>query len=103
MTIGSAVISAFGSVMVWLSAPRRRVWKMLIISTLPLTPLIVTTSPTRNGRSATSITPEAMLDSESFRARPTARPAAPSTASIEVGFTPSEVSAVMITSTIIAA
>ncbi|KAG1379199.1 hypothetical protein G6F59_018060 [Rhizopus arrhizus] len=56
---------------------------------LPVCPATVTTSPTRNGRSVTSITPDAMLDSESFSARPTARPAVPSTASSGVICTPS--------------
>ena len=84
LMIESVVIRLLGSTMVWLSGPRNRVWKMLISSTVPPSPLIVTTSPTRNGLSVTSITPEAMFDSESFSARPIASPAAPSTAKADV-------------------
>ncbi|KAG1198310.1 hypothetical protein G6F35_012656 [Rhizopus arrhizus] len=87
--IGAAVISVLGMVVCWLSAPVMTVWKMRTSRTVPVCPATVTTSPTRNGRSVTSITPDAMLDSESFSARPTARPAVPSTASSGVICTPS--------------
>ncbi|MOA61397.1 hypothetical protein D3C78_1865290 [compost metagenome] len=71
-----------------MSAPVITVWKMRTSRTVPVCPAMVTTSPTRNGRRVTSITPEAMFDSESFSARPTARPAVPSTASSGVICTP---------------
>ena len=44
-----------------------------------------------------SITPDAMLDSESFNARPMASPAAPSTAITDVVGTPSDCSAATMT------
>ncbi|OHE82409.1 MAG: hypothetical protein A2X76_09575 [Lysobacterales bacterium GWF1_69_6] len=66
---------------------------------MPSCPAICTASPARNGRSTISITPEAMFDSESFSARPMARPAAPSTASSEVVGTPSASSAATSTTT----
>ena len=56
------------------------VWKIRTSRTVPVSPAAVTTSPTWNGRNVTSITPEAMLESESFSARPMARPAVPRTA-----------------------
>ena len=56
-------------------------------------------SPAWKGRSTISITPEAMFDSESFSARPIARPAAPTTASSEVVGTPAKSSAAMNTTT----
>ena len=99
LMIESLVIRLLGSTIVWLSAPRRRVWKILTASTLPVSPAIVTMSPARNGFSDTSITPEAMFDSESLSARPMARPAAPSTAIIDVIGTPITCSTARISTT----
>ncbi|MCY1372699.1 hypothetical protein D9M69_599270 [compost metagenome] len=103
LMIGAVVMRLFGSTIRRLSRVRMRVWKMRTSSMIPSSPAACTKSPSRNGRSTISMTPDAMFDSESLKARPTARPAAPSTASIEVGFTPSDVSTVMMTSTIMAA
>src|SRR5690606_25720897 len=86
--IGSAVIRLLGRVTWWFCAVRSTVWKTRTRSTSPTRPAISTTSPARNGRSTISITPEARCASESFSARPMARPAAPSTASSEVVDTP---------------
>jgi len=46
-------------------------------------------SPTLKGRNSTSSTPDAKLDRDPCSARPTARPAAPTTATKEVVLTPS--------------
>ncbi len=99
MTIGAVVMVLLGRVIMRSSKLRMRVWKIRISSTMPSWPATTTWSPSRIGRSTISITPEAMLDSESFSARPTARPAAPSTANSEVGGTPIFCSAVTNTST----
>ncbi len=73
----------------WLSGVASWVWKMVAFSTVPVWPATLTMSPTVKGRRIMSTTPAAMLDRESLRARPTARPAAPSTVSREAVLTPS--------------
>ena len=60
------------------------VLKILIFSTVPETPPASIKSPAVNGRKIINITPEAKFCKELCRARPTARPAAPSKAIIEV-------------------
>ncbi len=103
LMIGAVVIMLLGSTIRRLSKVRRRVWKMRTSSITPSSPAACTWSPSRNGRSTISITPEAMLDSESLSARPTARPAAPTTASTDVVGTPIFCRAAISTTTIITA
>ena len=56
--------------------------------TIPDEPAISTQSPVSNGRRISNITPAATFDKVPCRARPIARPAAPSTAIIEVVWIP---------------
>jgi len=57
--------------------------KTPISSVTPRVPATSTRSPTLNGRKISSITPAEKLDNVPWRARPIARPAAPSTATAE--------------------
>ena len=68
-------------------------------TTVPMVAPTSTFSPTRNGRSTSSMMPAAMLDSVPCSARPMARPAAPSAAMMDVVFTPNCASTVTMTST----
>ena len=97
--MGALVIWLFGRMMVRLSGVTIWVWKIRTLSMTPSRPATSTLSPARNGRSRISITPEAMLDRESFSARPMPRPAAPTTASSEVVGTPATSRATMNTTT----
>ena len=86
--IAAVVMLLLGITTTRLSAVRSRVWNTRICSIVPSWPATWTKSPSRNGRSTISMMPAAMLDSESFIASAIARPAAPSTAMIEVTGTP---------------
>src|SRR3569833_2877993 len=98
-SIGAAMIWPFGIVISRLSAVTRIVWKILIASTTPVYLPITTVSVTLYGRSTISITPAAKFDSEPWSARPTARPAAPSTATTAVVLTPTVSSDAITTTT----
>ena len=76
-------IAELGTTMTLLSTVRIVVEKMLISWTVPSAPPPVMYSPTFTGRKQMSITPEAKFESEPWRARPIARPAAPRTATKE--------------------
>src|SRR6056300_1000722 len=85
----SLIILLLGTMTDWLSGVQKRVLKMVIFSTLAVMPAVETTSPIVKGLKSTSITPAAKLDNESFKASPTARPAAPIIVRKEVVLTPS--------------
>ena len=64
------------------------VWNRPISCTVPVMAPVVILSATRNGRSNSSITPDATLDRVPCSARPMARPAAPRSAINDVVCTP---------------
>ncbi len=80
-----------------LSGVLRVVVKIPISATVPLEPPATTKSPFLKGRKISSITPAAKFESVPCRARPMARPAAPSTATSEVVSIPNRLSTAITT------
>ena len=84
--------------MIWRLSPLRRVVeKMPIVSITPLLPPASTKSPWRKGLKINSMTPAAKFASEPCKAKPIAKPAAPTTATREAVCTPNRPSAAITT------
>ena len=97
-----AIILPFGITIILPSAVRIVVEKICTLCTVPATPPRSTYSPARNGRNSTSNTPAARLDREPCNAKPTAKPAAPSTAITDAVCTPTRPNAAISVKAIIA-
>jgi len=80
----SPVILALGTISFLLSGALRTVVKIPISATEPIVPPAMIKSPILNGLKINIKTPAAKLDNEPCSAKPTAKPAAPSTAIKEV-------------------